>query len=1079
MIGFIVRHGSHLGKILEIGKRSARILYTVDSPVEREVSLELFRNQTIRHTQLVPGLRCQKDGTECCIICKEGGVLNRSPIQYRVRYINGLSDIVSETDLTPICSEEANDPLSILAGLNPQGYPLFAARERFVEAFHRITREGSGFRALLSSRIDLMPHQAFVAGVVLMDIHKRYILADEVGLGKTIEAGIIIHDLLSQNPSANVLILSPGSLVQQWLCEIYSKFGGQVFRLIDIRTHEQDPFKGARKVIISTNLAVSRYADELLSIKWDLVVIDEVHHLLASPPLYRFASCLSQKVLSLLLLSAIPAQKREDEFMRLLALLEPDRYRPDDPAQRKEFKHLYASQADIGRRVRILSRRVEQLENDMTGRNEVVEICRRLLQMPVLETDDRLRSMVDKVSIDTPEFILDARRILRYVADRYRINRRILKNRRQHLVENGHIQPIQRKCVPCPFQPDQLEIDCSESIGMLLKGAAMRGLDKDTLIPLARTLFQSMAYPPSLTEMLVSIRNTRPQVFEERSVDPIISGELTGYSEWEVYRDYLCSRAKGYLDDQELHHALDSSLIWARYGQSPQRIQKLVKYLKGRSQEKPLPKIIIFAGFPGMAQQIASQLFQIFGEDRIAVFLSDLTREEKEENALNFQRDPRIFMMISDETGGEGRNFQFASEIIHFDLPWYAGRIEQRIGRLDRLGREKVRSDVLSVVIYNEDSVEAGLFQCYEEGFKVFTSSISGLEFALREVEKEIVSLAITGGRDLLSEFAGNLSAIAEQERALDESEALSDVASFDRSAADRFQRVLQSENSERVLEKAFVEYFQMIATNKSAVEVGDQLHSEGVWQFTADNTLYGILPMEQKDQEDLFGTCKGTFRRDIARQTPYLDFFNIGNPFFDAVVSSLKLHHTGRVYAIDCKVPDSAKWGGFEFIFSVSVDLEDSRDSWGLANQARSIFTMAPVHLFVNLHGKPEPSDTLRKFRLSLQLHDKGRTWWNLTKDSASLLLELAEGGDWQGLLYNAYQEAHKKTREYLDTRLSNPIKVELQRLSGMKRRLEKQPGNLNTEEIRSIENLASAVENWRVELDAVGFLGINLGLR
>ncbi len=91
-----------------------------------------------------------------------------------------------------------------------------------------------GLGALLSSRIALLPHRAYVAGVVLLDRQQRYLLADEVGLGKTVEAGIVIHDLLARQPDARVLILCPGALVQQWLCELYAKFSRRIFRLPEL-----------------------------------------------------------------------------------------------------------------------------------------------------------------------------------------------------------------------------------------------------------------------------------------------------------------------------------------------------------------------------------------------------------------------------------------------------------------------------------------------------------------------------------------------------------------------------------------------------------------------------------------------------------------------------------------------------------------------------------------------------------------------------------------------------------------------------------------------------------------------------
>ncbi len=1079
MVGCIVRHGSHLGKILNIGKRSVKILYLVGHPVEKEVSRELFEKRIIKHTQLTPGLQCKINGGECCIVCKEKGVLNESPLVYRVQYGNGLSDTVSEVDLTPIVSERMDDPLSLLASLNPQGYPLFESRERLAEAFHRLTREGSGFRALLSSRIDLLPHQAFVAGVVLMDVRKRYILADEVGLGKTIEAGIIIHDLLSQKSDAKVLIICPSSLVQQWLCEIYSKFGGQIFRLIDIRTSERDPLHGANRVIISTNLAVSRFPEELAKIKWDLVVIDEVHHLLASPALHGFVSALAAAVPSLLLLSAIPAQKREDEFLRLLALLEPGCYMPDDPAQREGFRALHALQTVIGRRTRILARRIDELENGGCGGEQVLEVLKRLLDMEVLREDRQLLTMLESLSADPSDLIGNARKILRTIADRYRINRRILRNRRQHLIEEGQIRPIQRKCVPRPYRPDQLEMDCVDSVEILLGEAGRKGLGTSVLLPLSRILLQSLASPISVTDLLRRLDQSRPSKAEEDLWDPLISGELTGYTEWETYWEHLCSSARPYIGQDSLDQARERALLWANYSGGLKRLRELMIYLGPKLKETPPPKIIVFAGFPGIAAWLAQELSRSFGEETTTVFLNDLTREQKEENVLSFQADPRIFFMVSDETGGEGRNFQFASEIIHFDLPWYVGRIEQRIGRIDRLGRENVRDDAVSVVIFNDDSVEAGLYQCYNAGFQVFTRSISGLEFALRELEQQIVEKAIEGGRDRLLGYVEDLAVAAEQERALDESESLTDLASFDRTAVERFKKVFQSEDSESLLESSFLDYFRMIATTRSVVEVGDSLIPRGIWQFTLDNTLYGILALEDKTGEGLFGTCRGTFRRQIARQAPLLDFFNIGNPFFDAVISSLGLQSTGRVYAIDCKIQNPGRWAGFEFVFSTKVNLEDIRQCWGIANQARSVFTVMPHHLFVRIDGKAERSDALLKVRRSLRLPEKGRTWWNLTKDSSTVLSDLAPGGDWQTALYSAFEKAQKEATEHFEARLDREIKNELRRLQEIERNIGERMGERGKEEIEAIRHLMEIIKGWRVELDSLGFMGVNLGLR
>lgn len=119
-------------------------------------------------------------------------------------------------------------------------------------------------------------------------------------------------------------------------------------------------------------------------------------------------------------------------------------------------------------------------------------------------------------------------------------------------------------------------------------------------------------------------------------------------------------------------------------------------------------------------------------------FGKHMDRDELEDSVYAFQNNPACRVIICDETGGEGRNFQNASQIIHLDLPWNANALEQRIGRLDRLGRDP-NMDVLSVVLYADTSVEEQLFHIWKDGMKLFEQSLSGLEIITGELNELIV----------------------------------------------------------------------------------------------------------------------------------------------------------------------------------------------------------------------------------------------------------------------------------------------------------------------------------------------------
>jgi ATP-dependent helicase HepA len=275
-----------------------------------------------------------------------------------VTFADGDTRILSEADLQPMAGGESADPQGRLSGLQLQPYSLFASRENLRRAYARMLRDAAGLRALLGSRVDLRPHQAFVAGTVLLEPRRRFILADEVGLGKTIEAGIVIHDLLAQKSDARILVLCPGALTQQWLCELYAKFGGHVFTLLDLHDPGGVDWPKLRRVIASMTMAMFQAGAALEQVSWDMLVVDEVHHLLTMPALYGLVQRLSRRIPAVLLLSAIPAHEREDELLRLLALIEPERYGDMTSTTKERFVALHEQQPIIGKGLRVLERRI-------------------------------------------------------------------------------------------------------------------------------------------------------------------------------------------------------------------------------------------------------------------------------------------------------------------------------------------------------------------------------------------------------------------------------------------------------------------------------------------------------------------------------------------------------------------------------------------------------------------------------------------------------------------------------------------------------------------------------------------------
>src|SRR5260370_16978664 len=180
MIGFIVRHSHHgLGKV--IARDNAQLKVRFFFP-EHTCT---FASSISRALLPLDGI-CETTRGRCTIKARKQSEIREGPNVYTVEFENGLSGDLLETELTLVENRAVMTPLDALIALDQEGYFIFEKRAEFVAAYLQIMRGAMGLRALLSSRIDLLPHQAYVAGVVLLDRQQRYLLPPHVTLRKTI-----------------------------------------------------------------------------------------------------------------------------------------------------------------------------------------------------------------------------------------------------------------------------------------------------------------------------------------------------------------------------------------------------------------------------------------------------------------------------------------------------------------------------------------------------------------------------------------------------------------------------------------------------------------------------------------------------------------------------------------------------------------------------------------------------------------------------------------------------------------------------------------------------------------------------
>ena len=989
--------------------------------------------------------------------------------RYVVRFDEtGDTADVDEKELVPLDAHPKETLFSRMSSCDSHRLHKVLARHQFLLALETLHKETGGIEALIGSRVELFPHQVFVAGTVINDSVRRFILADEVGLGKTVEAGLVINDILAAKPEAKVLILAPGALSRQWLCELHMSFGGQGFMLADLHTTPalKLNLKKWRRVICSINRAVFVVREEFESLqKWDLVVVDEAHHLLWSPETYAFVENLSRASSGLLLLSAVPAREREDELLRLL---DPDRYRADEQVARR-FTELYRAQPQLGQGLRILDRDIADIERGEASPKDLELPLTRIMRAPVISEDADLREACRRI-VDMPadQALVETQRVRDLVVSRYRLSRRIIKNRRSQLVSQELLDRVNREYELLGYEPDAFEAEAWLAAENLLTQVSRSDASIITKHIFFRTVYSAMSDPVCaslLAEELEScIKKKQPR---GTKINLAATSYGASYDEYYDLLEDLSIAVSPHLTRSSVYRFVHSVNEWIDAPNMKQRLRGLLDRLPDILARSD--KLIIFAGAYGSAESLADVLKEKLGKDVVEVFIYSLEDAEKEKNILHFRTQERCRVLISDETGGEGRNFQFVDAIVHYDLPWSVASIEQRVGRLDRIGRRKT---VKSYLLYKMNSIDEGFVSCLVEGFRVFTESISGLEFMLRESESSMIDMALTFDWEQLASMAPEISAAADAERRTDDAEALTDAASFPGFGRIRFLHEI-SDSLEQRLEDYFVVYFRSLARQGSAHHYADNQEPDvKLWLLKPDEIRNEPLPGIDKGDDGLFAEHRGTFRRRVARERRNIEFFSVGNPLFDAVANVALERLSGRVFALGVQDPIVEAGNYLVTGMRVTADPNVIADDVPLQRRAHRYFFGKRLFLAYRL-GEVAALNSSSLAALINATFDGTIPSTELARQSFHQVIE-NEVPDWTDYLMRLQDIIVKDARETYQRKFGRDHESMLLELRREYAELERSPKDLGRD-VEALLTLEHAFEGWQPVIDVIGVLQVS----
>ncbi|MEO8460589.1 MAG: RNA polymerase-associated protein RapA, partial [Dokdonella sp.] len=523
--------------------------------------------------------------------------------------------------------------------------------DRFEFRHEALTRRAEARRSpafgLASARIDLIPHQLRVAEIASARRPPRVLLADEVGLGKTVEAGMTLAHLLAIGRIDRVLVLTPESLMHQWFVELLRRFNLSCSLFDEERCEAiegagdgRNPFEDEQLVMASIDFLANSEsrATQALAAPWDMVVVDEAHHLAWSPEgasaSYKLVEQLATRSPGLILLTATPEQLgRSGHFARLRLL---------DPARYSDLDRYIAEADDLLALSRIADALQSGAELDAAARTD---LARRLAD------DPKLAALVEQ-----PITPVSAGTIVDALIDRHGTGRVMFRNRRAQV--GGFPDRVQRI-----ETLDGLELDDAE----------------------------------------------RQHLLAEFHLDLLIDPPTS-----------------------DIDYSADPRLAWllALIGQTGS--DKLL--LICRSEAKVLA---------------LEEALRTRSGVKVARFHEGMSLLQRDRNAAFFADPEGARLLLCSEIGSEGRNFQFAHHLILWDLPLDPDLLEQRIGRLDRIGQ---KHDIEIHAAAFSGTAQQLLLRWYDEGLDAFHSSPSDGRELLKRYGRTLVKLADThahGGEDI------------------------------------------------------------------------------------------------------------------------------------------------------------------------------------------------------------------------------------------------------------------------------------------------------------------------------------------
>lgn len=527
------------------------------------------------------------------------------------------------------------------------------------------------------SRIDLLPHQLWVCRKVLEEWPSRWLVADDVGLGKTIEAGLILTPLLSSGRIRRLLVLCPASLVQQWQSRLREMFDIRLAPYLTEADRAQTDFWGTHPMVVASAHTLRRDLDErwerlLEAEPWDMVIVDEAHHLGADAGGASLAWQLvaqlesRQRIQSMLFFTGTPHRGKDYGFLALLRLLRPDLFDPKRPASEQ-----YGNLRDV------MIRNNKRMVTDMDG-----------------------KPLFTPISIHTQTYSYSPEETLFY-------------EKLTEFISDGRAYAS--------------TLNQQDGRFIVLVLIAMQKLASSSVAAVARAIRRRVLRLENLA-LVGELENLRQSAEALDAADDL--GDTDARAELE--ERIAAAPTDAQLLPNEIA-ALKELLALSATVLSETKVERLLALIEGFTDGR---QVLLFTEYKATQALVFAALEQRFGpgcstfingdgflEDVPGPGGSSARRESRRETAAESFNQGRVRFLVSTEAAGEGIDLQErCSTLVHIDLPWNPMRMHQRVGRLSRYGQKK---PVEVYSLRNPDTLESQIWECLDAKLKRITEAFS------------------------------------------------------------------------------------------------------------------------------------------------------------------------------------------------------------------------------------------------------------------------------------------------------------------------------------------------------------------